>query len=210
MASVALPSVLARLASRQHGVLTAHQLSDHLSERQIRYRCSVEALTPLYGKTFLIGGAPRSPHALYFAGSAAVTGSVVGGRAGAHVHRFPSFDATHPEVFTDLPIGHEVRGVTIHRRVDLLPGHRTRVDGIPVTTINRTVLDLAAIISLSQLIELVDALTEDRRVRIRRLFDDFDGIARRGRNGTAAMRRVLEPRLVGLTLDRSELERRGL
>jgi DNA-binding MurR/RpiR family transcriptional regulator len=72
VASVALPSELARLASRQHGVLTAHQLSDHLSERQIRYRCSVGALTPLYGKTFLIGGRFTDPLARYMAAHLAI------------------------------------------------------------------------------------------------------------------------------------------
>jgi hypothetical protein len=162
------------------------------------------------GSTYLVAGAPRTAFARYIGAALAVDGSVASHRAAAHVQTFPSFGVTSPEVMTGLRVGHEIRGVTIHRRGDLLDRHRTVVDGIPVTTVPRTVLDVAAVVSVPELITLVDALVDDRRLSIRRLFDEFDRIARRGRNGTAAMRVVLEPRLASITMDRSELEERGL
>jgi len=110
----------------------------------------------------------------------------------------------------DAARGHFVDGIVTHRCRDLVARHRTRRHGISVTTVGRTVLDLAAVVDEPRLRTLVDSLISDRRLTARRLFDDFDLVARRGRAGTAMMRQVLEPRLEASTVPRSELEAKGL
>ena len=211
VSTVALPPDLARLAANQHGVLSRPQLADGgLTEAHIRYRTNVGALRPDLGETFVVMGAPATARQRYAAATLAVSGGVLGVEAAANLHEFDSFGPTTPIVLTDLSRHHDLPGIVIRRRSDLLPRHCCVVDGIAATTIPRTVLDLAAYVSCSQLISIVDSLTDTRRMSIRVLFDEFDRVARRGRNGTRIMRRVLEPRLAALTVDRSELERRGI
>jgi hypothetical protein len=145
----------------------------------------------------------------YHAAVLAVPQSAVSGRAAAHVHRLSKFGATAPEVSTILQVGHQVDGVSIRRRSDLLDRHLTAIDRLAVTTLPRTVLDLAAYLSWIDLAQVVDEVVDHRKISIRVLFDEFDRVARRGRNGTLALRMVLEPRLIDSTLGTSELERRG-
>ena len=71
------------------------------------------------------------------------------------------------------------------------PGVR---DGIPVTGLSRTVLDLASVISRERLERTIDALLRDRRLRLSDLWEVLLSHARRGRNGTAALRAALEAR----------------
>ncbi len=211
MPSIALPSELSALAARQHGVVSTRQCqAAGLTSRQLRYRAGNIALVPFIGSTYLVAGAPVTANARYFGSALAVEGSVVSVFAAAHVHGLPGYGAADSEVMVAAKSGHGVPGVLIRRRDDLLDRHRCEVDGLPVTTIPRTVLDLAAYVPWLDVAKLVDELVERRRLTIPRLFDEFDRIARRGRNGTRSMRIILEPRLVGSAMTNSELERRGL
>ena len=210
MFSAALGRALTDLATRQHGVLSRRQLiDDGLSDRQVRLRVSGGILVPFTGDTFLIAGAPRQPITRYWAATLALPNSVLGTRAAANIHWFDGFTAVPPELIVASGTHSLVNGITVRRRDDLLERHRCTVDGLAVTTIPRTVLDLAAYLPWVELSRLVDDLVDHRRISIHLLFDEFDRIARRGRNGSVALRRVLEPRLVNSTHTKSELERRG-
>ena len=98
-------------------------------------------------------------------------------------------------------------GITIHRTRSLPEDERTVREGIPVTTVGRTLLDLAEVVDSRQLERACEAA---ERLR---LFDlqEIEKLVRRhhGRRGLAAVRKVLgdidEP-----PATRSELERRFL
>ena len=211
MPSIALPTALVATAQRQHGTFSREQArSTGLTDRQLRYRLEAGSLLADLGDTFRIAGAPVGPMQRYAAGVLAVPGGALAVDAAAHAHGIPGFGAVQPQVMTVLPAHHDIPGVTVLRRADLLDRHRCVVNGIAATTIPRTVLDLAAGHSWREMIDVVDALTEAKRLSVTVLFDEFDRIARRGRNGTAVMRRILDARLTGLTVDRSELEQRGV
>jgi len=211
MPSIALPCPLTALAAHQHGCFSRVQAHERgLTDRQLRHRIDQGLLTRGYGDTYHVAGAPRTTRAEYASASLAVPGGLVGAAAAAHLHRFDGFGPTQPIVVVGMDAPSRLDGVRILRRRDLVPRHGCRVDGIATTSIPRTVLDLAAYLPWFELGQLIDALTEGRRLSVKRLFDEFDLVARRGRNGTTAMRRVLEPRLESLTLDRSKLEELGL
>ena len=211
MPILTLPAGATQLAARQHGVLARAQLRDlGFSDRQVRRRVEALVLDPFVGGTFLVGGAPRSGPAQYSAATLALPSAVLARRSAAHLLGFPGFGPSIPEVIVPTQCHHRVAGVVAIRRSDLIERHCCVVDGISSTTTTRTVLDLAAISDRTALGGLVDALTRARELSIRVLFDEFDRIARRGRDGTVVMREVLEPRLTGLVVDRSELEKRGL
>ena len=211
MPSIALPWFATRLAARQHGVISGQQLlAAGLSRRQVRYRVCQGSLAPMLGDTYRIAGAPVVTSARYISATLAVPGSVLAGAAAAHLLGLPDSPRVGPEVATRRTGRHRLEGVVVHRPRDLLDRHRTRVDGIPVTTIPRTVLDLASRLDPMGFERLIDDLVGGRRITIPLLFDEFDRVARRGRPGTTMLRRLLIPRLTGLVVPPSELERHGL
>jgi Protein of unknown function (DUF559)/Transcriptional regulator, AbiEi antitoxin len=100
------------------------------------------------------------------------------------------------------------RGLVVHRTVCLPENEVTRCEGIPVTSVTRTLLDLAEVIPRRALERAMD---EAERLRV------FDERALRevleshpGRRGSPLIAAVLEDHAVGSTLTRSELEERFL
>lgn len=97
------------------------------------------------------------------------------------------------------------RGVKVHRRAELEPTDRTEEDGIPVTSIVRTMVDLAAVLDDDD--ELESAVNEADRLdlvdpeTLRRALE-----SRRGQPGVGRLRKLLDRRTFRLT--DSELERR--
>jgi very-short-patch-repair endonuclease len=94
------------------------------------------------------------------------------------------------------------------RCADLPPDEVTVVDGIPVTTAARTLLDLAAVLPQEQV------ETAMREAEVRRLWDvvPVPALVARypGRRGVAAIRAILGERAIALGVPRSELESRFL
>jgi len=79
-------------------------------------------------------------------------------------------------------------GISVHRTRDLAPEHRTELNGIPVTSLNRTLVDIAAILPPERLRFAVEAAC-------RRGDFDIDALvalckAMPGRRGTGALRRL--------------------
>jgi very-short-patch-repair endonuclease len=96
----------------------------------------------------------------------------------------------------------------VHRPTLLLPHHVTEVRGIPVTTLPRTLFDLAPRIHeerLDVIIERVIAKSPGVLDGLRAMLPE---LARRGRPGIAAMRRQIEKRPQGYVPVASGLERR--
>jgi Protein of unknown function (DUF559) len=98
-------------------------------------------------------------------------------------------------------------GIEVRRSV-LPPDEVTVVDGIPVTTAARTLLDLASVLPREQVENAM------REAEVRRLWDvvPVTALVARypGRRGIAAMRAILSERAIGSGVARSELESRFL
>ena len=100
---------------------------------------------------------------------------------------------------------HRRGGETIRaRRVSLAPDEITIEDGIPVTTVARTLLDLASVLDRDRLAQAIGA-AEKRRLT------DSPSLPvlierHRGARGLATLRTVVEDRRLGLDVPASELE----
>jgi hypothetical protein len=97
---------------------------------------------------------------------------------------------------------------TRHRPTLLLPHHVTEVHGIPVTTLPRTLFDLAPRVHedrLDRMIELTIAKSPGMLPALRSMLDE---LACRGRPGIAVMRRLLAKRPPGYIACESGLELR--
>jgi hypothetical protein len=153
---------LAELARRQYGVVAHDQLEGLGFGRQaIRHRLTGRRLTEVHPRVYAVGAAPINQHGLWWAAllatrplpclshlSSAAKLGIARERDGVHI------TATHGR-------GRTLQGVTLHRSRALHPDDLTRIDGLPLTTLARTLLDLAETEPLRRLEKIVEEA--DRR-----------------------------------------------
>jgi len=200
---------IAELAGRQRGVVTRTQLRDAgLTDHSIDHRLRSGRLHRLFHGVYLLGHASqlegaRELGAVLACGPGAVLSHLsAAGRWRLLPSRPGPIDVTVPGRRCDPR-----RGIRIHRTRALDPRDVRKLDGIPVTTPGRTLLDLAAVASSR---ELEQAFAEAQARRLVRRSDLASLIARVGpRPGVPALRSLLG---VGSApaLTRSEAEERFL
>jgi hypothetical protein len=143
--------VLAGLATRQKGVATRRELlKAGVTPEEIRHRLRVGALHLEFPGVYRVGH--RAPHveARYLAAVRACgERAVLAGRAAAYLYGLIKGHTPRPEV-TALT-ERRIAGIVTHRsRVPL--GHDAKTyHGIPITTVARTLVDLAAVLDLDDL-----------------------------------------------------------
>jgi hypothetical protein len=82
--------------------------------------------------------------------------------------------------------------VTVHQSRDFDRRDETVIDGIPVTGLLRTVLDLGAVLGPKQVTQTVDHVLRTEQATLLELWDTYAQHRRRGRNGTGVLAAVLE------------------
>jgi putative AbiEi antitoxin of type IV toxin-antitoxin system len=135
--------VIARLASRSHGVVTRRQLiAAGVSRHEIAERLAIGALLREYRGVYRVGHRAPSVEAHYLAAVFACgPGALLSGAAAAHLWGLIKGAAPPPEVITRTE--HRLKGVTTHRvRSNDVAGTTHR--GIPTTTVPFTLIALAA------------------------------------------------------------------
>lgn len=104
----------------------------------------------------------------------------------------------------------DYEGVMVHQLTDLVDDHIEIRDGLPITVVERTVIDLAAVLPQGHLERIVDRALAAGLLDIESLARLFEQLARKGKPGTARMRTILAARQIGYETTDSELERRLL
>jgi predicted transcriptional regulator of viral defense system len=136
--------VIRRLASRAHGVVTrAELLGAGLTPEVIRQRMDRGLLAPIHRGVYRVGHTAPSLEARYMAAvKACGDDALLAGRAAAHLWGLIKGSPPEPEVLA--PNDRRVKGVRVRRarRSELPPAVSRR--GIPVTTVPRTLVDLAS------------------------------------------------------------------
>src|ERR1700750_1424186 len=144
-------TVLARLASTQHGLVTRRQLLDAgIATHEIRHRVDSGVLLREHRGVYRVGPRAPSTEASYLAAVLACgDDACLSGPAAAHVlGLLRSARVPAPEVTT--PLKRRVAGVTV-RASRTAPLDRALHLAIPITTVPRTLPDLAADLSLDAL-----------------------------------------------------------
>jgi predicted transcriptional regulator of viral defense system len=139
--------ILRQVSAAQHGLVTRAQLlargvSSHAIDRMVRTGRVVLLRRGLYQVGPLPAGRAAECAAVLACGS---DGRVSHASAAAlHGLLYPA--RPHPPVEVTMPRAKRRRidGVRVHRARDLLPDETTTIEGIPVTTPARTLLDLSA------------------------------------------------------------------
>ena len=134
---------IARIANRQHGVVARAELRDAgLSEKEIDRRVDKGILLVEYRGVYRVGHRSPSVEAHYIAAvKACGDGAVLSGRAAAFLYGLLKGAAPPPEVTT--PTKRSIGGLKTRRGKAI---EATKVRGIPVTTVPRTLVDLAAVL----------------------------------------------------------------
>jgi hypothetical protein len=142
---------LARIAGSQHGVVTRAQLlTAGISRREIAQRVEIGSLLREYRAVYRVGHRAGSLESRYIAAVLACgDGALLCGRAAGHLHRLLKGAAPKPEVMTLTE--RRVQGVRTHRARANGSNNGSMVRGIPVTTVPRTLVDLAAVLSIDAL-----------------------------------------------------------
>ncbi len=168
----------------QHGVVTVAQLAAAgVGRRGVAHRVAHGRLTRLHRGVYRVGPveAPLTPvmAAVLACGARAVASH----RTAAALHGFAQEPAC---VDVTVPAGHprDRPGIRIHRSP--LDGDVTATQGIPVTTVERTIRDLAGRISDRELKRTIEEALIQRRLDHSSLTDAVS--AARGHHGAAALR----------------------
>ena len=196
---------LARMAGAAHGVVTRLELlGAGISAQEIKYRLRVGMLIREYRGVYRVGHRAPSVEARYLAAvRAGGEGALLSGRAAGHLFGLLKGAAPVPEVMTRTERRLEGVRTRRSRKVDRRDG--TVLRGIPVTTVPRTLVDLAAVLPLADLARAC----HEAGVRYRTTPADVEAVLARRPNcrGAGKLRRVLRGE-VRVTL--SKLERRFL
>jgi predicted transcriptional regulator of viral defense system len=131
------------LATSAKGVATRRELLDAgISSDQIKHRLATGALIRKHQGVYLVGHQAPSVQASYLAAvKACGEGALLSGLAAAQLYGLIK-GAPPPEV--TAPAQRRLDGVVTHRaRAGIHPRDATQYDGIPVTTVPRTLVDIA-------------------------------------------------------------------
>jgi hypothetical protein len=193
------------LAAGQHGVVTRAQLEGAgVTRAEIKSRLRTGSLLPVHRGVYRVGHRAPSVDARYLAAALACgEGSVLSGRAAAHLLGLLKGSAPPPEVTTRTE--RRVPGVRTRRSRRLDPADVMTWRQVPVTTVARTLTDLARDLPLDALARAC----HEAGVRYGTTPADVEAVLARRPNtpGAAKLRHILRGD-VRVTL--SKLEKRFL
>jgi predicted transcriptional regulator of viral defense system len=200
-------AAIARFAAAQHGVVTLAELGRlGLSARAVRHRVASGRLHRLHRGVY-VQGRPTEQARWMAAVRAAGAGALLSHRSAAALWKLRPDSRIRVDVTVPGSTGRARAGVDVHSGVLIADRDRAIRDGVPCTSLARTLLDLATVVDASALARAVDRAEELRAFDLAAV---EDVLARcRGRQGTGALRQVLAD-YVGPTITRSGAEDRFL
>jgi hypothetical protein len=205
---VSVFSSVSALARRQHGTITRSQLdSAGLSDRALRRLVSDGVLERAAPGVYVVGGSPDTWHRrlsveLHRAGPL----SVVSHRAAAGLIRLDRYRPGHLDLAAPWASARTGNGVDLHRSCDLPARDRTVVDGLPVTTPTRTLIDMGRYVSSTRLGSMIDDAVRRRLTSYEELAARHAELARPGRAGIRTVAEALADRPCGAAVPGSPFE----
>jgi very-short-patch-repair endonuclease len=198
---------IAALATRQHGVVARAQLTElGLGRRAIGHRLDRGRLIPLHRGVYAVGHRSLSLEGRWLAAVLAIGGdAVLSHRSAAALWALRPTSRSRVEVTAPRALRSRP-AIQLHR--EAVAGDEATVeDAIPVTSVPRTLVDLAGLLRPAELRRAVEQAETLRRVDALSL----DAVVQRhrGRAGIARLAAIVEAG-VDAPVTRSELERRFL
>ena len=196
--------VIAQIATRQNGIVARRQLvAAGLSHRQIDRRVESGRLHVLHRGVYAVGHRVVGAAGRWWAAVLACgDGAVLSHFSAAHAWRLRRSEAAVVDVSVGRSGHLDRRGIRLHRRRSLSAADITALDGLPITTPARTVLDLAAAGLRGAKLEAVVDIAVHERLD----FGDLERLLASAQPGTAELREVVRRYAPGTVDVRSRLE----
>lgn len=202
-----LDGAIAALGARQNAVFHLVQLLDlGLTADMVRQRARAGRLHRIYRCVYsLVPNSLLTRKGRYMAAVLACgPGALLSHRSAAALHGLRQSDATKIDVTVPVRSHRRHGGLLIHRSTTLSAADVTVVDGIPCTSVARTLFDLSEVVPRRQTERAFDQAEVEGVLNLRAVQDVL------GRNptrrGARVIPAVLAEHYVGSTLTESELE----
>lgn len=209
MTARAVDEAISELARLQFGVFSRRQALECGATRSlVRRRVAAGLWVPVADGVYRLRDIAASWHASLMTAVLATTEpAVVSHEAAAALHGLATFRPGRVVVTIRHGAGRKRKGVAVHQLDDLRHEHVTTLDGIPVTTVARTIVDLAAVCRRGRVAHVVEETLADERVSIEALCACLDDVARPGKPGVRTLRVALGAHSPGYLPPKSKLER---
>ena len=207
--AVRVDQIITTMAAANDFVVTRKQLQDAGVSRSAITRRIGRSLVPFASGVFTLGG-PAAGRQLIRASLEAVEKSVIADETAAHRHGLPIRDIGVLSIAA--PKGHVATlpdEVRLRATRHLPPCDLTTVDGFPVTTVERTICDLAATVPPKKTQHLIEWAITQRLMSSRSFVACARSFCRRGRKGSAVVRLLSHELLDEQPVPASVLEREG-
>jgi hypothetical protein len=197
-----------KLAKQQHGAVSLSQLrSLGLTDSNVLYRVSTGRLHRIHCGVYALGRPDLPAKGRWMAAVLACgPGAVLSHPSGGALHGIRQSAATQIDVTVTRPYLPTHRGIRAHRHTELTAADITEVDGIPVTSVPRTLLDLATTLTQPQLEHACEQAVLEGVFDLNAI---GELLARsHGRRGVRRLRAALARGDLGANMPASGLERR--
>lgn len=201
-------AAIAAIADTQHGVVARSDLRDlGLSADSIDRRVAAGRLHQVHRGVYAVGHRRLTRDGIWLSAVlAAGPGAALSHRDAGALHGLGQWSYGPVEVTAPTRVRSSPR-LRVHARRVLAPGDVTTVAGIPTTTVERTLVDLAGVLSRDRLARALTEAERSNRVDVRALERAAERVRTRNGPGHAVLRAVLaEHARQGTQLTRSELE----
>ena len=177
------------LAGRQHGIVKGRQVREAgLTKQAIRRRVEAGWLVPQYHGVYAVGhtALTEKSHliaAVYAGGEEALASHRAGGKLWAILRGSQPIEVTGPRS------REAAKGFILHRSRSIHDEDRALIDNIPVTSLARTLVDLADVLPEKQLANAVHEAEVKRLFDLKQVQRVLDRLP--GRKGRHKLQRVL-------------------
>jgi very-short-patch-repair endonuclease/predicted transcriptional regulator of viral defense system len=202
---------IADLAAAQHGVFAlAHLVALGLSPSAVRERATAGRLHRIHhGVYSLVPAKLLSRNGRFMAAVLACgEGAALSCRSAGALGELTRLGRAMIEVTVPVAGGRARKGIRVHRSTTLRPTDVTTVDGIPCTTVARTLLDLAETLDDRGIERALDHAASAETLDLAALHEQIEH--NHARPAAAKLRAAIERHLPGTTPTASELEERML
>jgi hypothetical protein len=181
---------LAALAGNQYGVIARDQIVGlGFSARSIDNRLNSHRLSRVHEGVYAVGSAPLSQAGRHTAALLAIRPDPLLCHVSSAARQQLMREGREIHVAISTRVTRSLSGVVVHRPRRIDPEDRTRIDGFPMTSVPRTLLDLGQILSFSRLQKVVE---EADRIEVLDIHAIEEVICRYpGHRGCRPLRRII-------------------
>jgi hypothetical protein len=200
---------LAALAARQHGVFAARHVTElGVTDDERQGRLDSGRWDLIYDGVYRIGGAPRTWRGDVLAAClAAPSTGAASHSSAAFLSGLPSGRTDVVEIICERWRRTRHDGFVVHESLLIDPEDLDEIDGIPCTSVARTLFDLARKLTVVMLDANIDSALRRELVTVAELRSTAARLATKGRPGGRRFRAAVEARSAAAAIPESVPER---